>query len=105
MFLKSDYLIIFVLSCIVLSRIILLYLDFFILVHCQVVSPFSFFFMCAYALDILFLFYYLLAWRAVFIWEFRFCPYCFPLPSLPIYSFFPFIIHYFIILLSGKKHY
>ena len=46
MFLKTDYLIIFVLSCIVLSRIILLYLDFFILVHCQVVSPFFFFYVC-----------------------------------------------------------
>ena len=103
MFLKTDYLIIFVLSCIVLSRIILLYLDFFILVHCQVVSPF--FFMCAYALDILFLFYYLLAWRAVFFMGIQFPLIAFLYLLYLFVVFFSFITYYFIILYSGKKHY
>ena len=45
--------------------------------------------MCGHAFDIYFFYYYLLAWRVVFIWEFSF-PLCFPLHSVPIYSCFFF---------------
>ena len=45
--------------------------------------------MCGHALDMLFLFYYLLAWRAFFIWEF----------SFPLLLPFTFCTYFFFLLL------